>query len=681
MGRRLPAEPSCFLSCLFCVLFLSIEIISAQTNVGGLISSDVTWTKSNSPYIVTGNTLVNEGITLTIEPGVVVKFGNSRVLQINGTLIARGTSKDTIRFTSNQASPKKGDWGYVYLTNLSTSAVFDKDGSFVNGSILEYAVIEYAGILNNQIMSAILLDNAGPSINHCLLRNNYGDAIGGTTLTEIKVRNSQICWNSNMAINVQGPMQVDSCILTDNQNGINHNYKSFSVTNSIIKNNNGYGLRHSSFYESHALLIKVMNCLVIDNKSDGIFITCDSDSSEMFIVNNIVKQNGGRGINTYLGWYREGTIANNIVMNNSVEGIFSSASDPTIYIKENIVCGNGTAGIYSTVRNSGRTKIFNNIIAGNRGYGVDASSASLKCNGIYFNNSIGIKSYNGDTILSNSMYGNNILDSASSYCFYINGTGQKISSNNIIPRSPTIALYNDNPSNTSSLKAANNWWGTTDDTVIQRRIHDWFDDASKSIVDYAPYSLQLDTIAPILPPANLKGGTENGYVLLSWSRNKEADFKGYKIHLGDSIIDIGDTTMFGFNAPGGLDSIAVTAYDNAADGVNDLFEGHESWYSYASIKGKSFISRKQNDNRFGMQLNSSVRVSLSSNTVLFSIGSGAAVDISLYDVVGKRLQTVAHSYMSPGKYEYPIKPLSNGMYLIMTKINSTIYSTPFIKRN
>ena len=74
------------------------------TNVGGLISTDTTWTLAGSPYIVTSNITVQgtdgaDGITtLTIEPGVVVKFNQYCIMDIgatsgdSGALIAAGTA-------------------------------------------------------------------------------------------------------------------------------------------------------------------------------------------------------------------------------------------------------------------------------------------------------------------------------------------------------------------------------------------------------------------------------------------------------------------------------------------------------------------------------------------------------------------------------------------------------------
>ena len=57
------------------------------TEVDGPIISDTTWTLANSPYIVVANVEVWQGVTLTIQPGVVVKFNKDKLLQVNGTLI------------------------------------------------------------------------------------------------------------------------------------------------------------------------------------------------------------------------------------------------------------------------------------------------------------------------------------------------------------------------------------------------------------------------------------------------------------------------------------------------------------------------------------------------------------------------------------------------------------------
>ena len=76
----------------------------------GDIEEDMTLYSLCSPYFVTGNLLVREGVTLTIQPGVELVFSEERLLRVNGTLIAEGTEEDSITFTGY-------DWKYIEITN------------------------------------------------------------------------------------------------------------------------------------------------------------------------------------------------------------------------------------------------------------------------------------------------------------------------------------------------------------------------------------------------------------------------------------------------------------------------------------------------------------------------------------------------------------------------------------
>ncbi len=79
-----------------------LPITSAEgTNEKGLITSDTVWTKTGSPYTLTGNVAVNNGITLTIEPGVTVNL-SYYYIRINGTLTAKGTTNEKITFNGGQ---------------------------------------------------------------------------------------------------------------------------------------------------------------------------------------------------------------------------------------------------------------------------------------------------------------------------------------------------------------------------------------------------------------------------------------------------------------------------------------------------------------------------------------------------------------------------------------------------
>src|SRR5258708_368982 len=123
----------------FILLSVISFTLSAQTNVSGGIYSNTTWTLANSPYIVTDTVVVFPGVTLTIQPGVVVKFDDNKRLEIRqAILIANGTSTDSITFTSNSSSPHAGSWGEIYLNNDTLSQFNYCNFHYANFGVYEY---------------------------------------------------------------------------------------------------------------------------------------------------------------------------------------------------------------------------------------------------------------------------------------------------------------------------------------------------------------------------------------------------------------------------------------------------------------------------------------------------------------------------------------------------------------
>jgi parallel beta-helix repeat protein len=127
-------------------------LVKADTNVSGIINTDTTWTKANSPYNLTGNIAIDEGMTLIIEPGVTVNL-NSYYIRVNGTLTARGSSTDKIYF----------DGGSVEFTSSSTGWN-EQTGT---GSVIENAIIN----------ATLQLGNTSPMINkNTIMKSIY---VGG----------------------------------------------------------------------------------------------------------------------------------------------------------------------------------------------------------------------------------------------------------------------------------------------------------------------------------------------------------------------------------------------------------------------------------------------------------------------------------------------------------------------
>jgi len=141
------------------------------------ITSNTTWT-ANNVYLIQGLIYVENGATLTIEAGTVIRgdasvANSSLVVARGGKVLALGTSCNPIVFTSSKAAGSRapGDWGGVILlgrarNNQSASqiiegmAVGDARNNYGgtddndNSGILKYVRIEFGGYVfsqNNEI--------------------------------------------------------------------------------------------------------------------------------------------------------------------------------------------------------------------------------------------------------------------------------------------------------------------------------------------------------------------------------------------------------------------------------------------------------------------------------------------------------------------------------------------------
>ena len=89
----------------------------AERQVSGTLTENTTW-ESGRHYIVTSDVEVPEAVTLTIEPGAVIRFSTDPSgdgfykLKVRGTLIAVGDSLNWINFTSNVGLSEEEMKGY-----------------------------------------------------------------------------------------------------------------------------------------------------------------------------------------------------------------------------------------------------------------------------------------------------------------------------------------------------------------------------------------------------------------------------------------------------------------------------------------------------------------------------------------------------------------------------------------
>ncbi|UCG70023.1 MAG: right-handed parallel beta-helix repeat-containing protein [Thermoplasmata archaeon] len=116
--------------CIFFIFLLFFSQESQGTFVSGHITSDTTWNASGNPYIVNGNVYVDEGINLSIEPGVEIKFNGSYHFYVDGNLHADGNASYKITFTSNNYDPQPADWKSIHIREQGSAYIDNCEVSY-----------------------------------------------------------------------------------------------------------------------------------------------------------------------------------------------------------------------------------------------------------------------------------------------------------------------------------------------------------------------------------------------------------------------------------------------------------------------------------------------------------------------------------------------------------------------
>jgi len=90
------------------------------TDVSGSVSGH--WTLAGSPYVVTADIQLPTGSTLTVDPGVAIRFREGTGFIVEGALVADGTSGQPVLWTSDSADPYPGSWRGLFFNNGSSGS-------------------------------------------------------------------------------------------------------------------------------------------------------------------------------------------------------------------------------------------------------------------------------------------------------------------------------------------------------------------------------------------------------------------------------------------------------------------------------------------------------------------------------------------------------------------------------
>ncbi len=494
------------------VLFLSslyAVILQAQTNVGGTLTSNTSWTLEGSPYNLIAVVGLPNGVTLTIEPGVHVS-GDFDLL-IKGILIADGTEEAPIQFNDTRLM--------FQSTNLSYSSM-----SWLNFNNCGVQLADETEFIQNDPK------NSGTLVvtNSIFAENGYARTKGYETIAALIIENSFFSDSE-----ILGYYPRSETITLINCEILNSTIKSDSYNYGIFMNN--------SFIKNSELIIGCcganINC--ITSKVLNSNFSAISDDNNITISNSIL-------VNSPIDLpMSEITVLNSIIQNDFDEfsiRMGKGSIQKTVFVGDNL-----NNSLYVTGYNG---YYYGDVVIG----------LTTFCNSV---DAIIVQNFENISIIGNNFF-----------------------------QTQNYALKN---LSSKSISATYNWWGTTNTEEIDDLIYDMYDNINSGIVDYSNFLLTPEVAAPVSTPIALFKSNSSEGVNISWQPNIENDIAGYIIYYNPidefsyaNAIDVGNQTEYSIPDANFSNKFVVTAYDTEANGTNDWFLGHESWYSLPAQKYFNF---------------------------------------------------------------------------------------------
>lgn len=211
--------------CLVIIISGCGELFEKQTEIDNGIGRDTVWDKAHSPYFLRGDIVIPANTTLTIQPGVVVKFSGNNKLRVEGILKAEGTADNPIWFQQAGQYYISGYYGLVFIKKQSLS-----------NSMLKNCII-------TQARFAVYCDGDSPQISYCIITgNNVGIHLWNSNAN---ISNNKITENTEHGLYI-GSMNptVSHNLITQNGRGIVCDY----APNPYIQQNDIFNNTEYDFY-------------------------------------------------------------------------------------------------------------------------------------------------------------------------------------------------------------------------------------------------------------------------------------------------------------------------------------------------------------------------------------------------------------------------------------------------
>jgi hypothetical protein len=134
---------------------------------------------------------IDKGVTLTVEPGVVVRFDGNTGLVVRGKLVAVGNAARPITFSGT--SPTPGSWRGIPMEGTVP----------LTGSVLKHVIVEYGGGAISYAAN-LYLTYATLTIHQSTFRHGSRDGIYGFNGGNVHMTHSHFAGNGVDAVAIGG---------------------------------------------------------------------------------------------------------------------------------------------------------------------------------------------------------------------------------------------------------------------------------------------------------------------------------------------------------------------------------------------------------------------------------------------------------------------------------------------